>query len=113
MLFSLGKLQPWCELDIIVMAVIPCISFVADEAASHFIFNQSDVVSAIGTFAVGLIGNIYSHMFGETAFTVIVTVLVSVRDASFWAGSGWKLTSLSQVWFTSLQMHDHRVRQWN
>ena len=30
-----------------------------------------------------------------------VLVLVPVRDASFWVGSGWKVTSLFQVWFVT------------
>ena len=38
------------------------------KAANHFIFNRSDVVSAIGAFVVGLLGNIYSRIFGGTAF---------------------------------------------
>lgn len=102
-LLSLANLQPWRELDIVVMVVISCISYVANKAANHFIFNRSDVVSAIGAFAVGLLGNIYSRTFGGTAFTVMVTgvlFLVPVRDACFfWVGSVWKadLTHL-QVW---------------
>jgi hypothetical protein len=81
-LSSLGNLQPWHELDLVVMVVISCISFAANKAANHFIFNRSDIVSAIGAFAVGLLGNIYSRMFGGTAFTAMVTgvlFLVPVR----------------------------------
>ena len=88
-LLSLANLQPWHELDIVVMVVISCISYVANKAANHFIFNRSDVVSAIGAFAVGLLGNIYSRTFGGTAFTVMVTgvlFLVPVRDACFLGG---------------------------
>jgi uncharacterized membrane protein YjjB (DUF3815 family) len=67
------------------MVVISCISFAANKTANHFIFNRSDVVSAIGAFAVGLLGNVYSRRFGGTAFTAMVTgvlFLVPVR-ASF------------------------------
>jgi hypothetical protein len=81
-LSSLSNLQPWREMDLVVMVVISCVSFAANKAANHFIFNRSDVVSAIGAFAVGLLGNIYSRMFGGTAFTVMVTgvlFLVPVR----------------------------------
>lgn len=83
-LSSLSNLQPWRELDLTVMVVISCVSFAANKAANHFIFNRSDVVSAIGAFAVGLLGNVYSRMFGGTAFTVMVTgvlFLVPVRVA--------------------------------
>ncbi len=81
-LSSLSNLQPWRELDLAVMVIISCVSFAANKAANHFIFNRSDVVSAIGAFAVGLLGNIYSRMFSGTAFTVMVTgvlFLVPVR----------------------------------
>jgi uncharacterized membrane protein YjjB (DUF3815 family) len=84
-LSSLGNLQPWRSWDLIVMVVISCISFAANKTANHFIFNRSDVVSAIGAFAVGLLGNVYSRRFGGTAFTAMVTgvlFLVPVR-ASF------------------------------
>ena len=84
-LSSLGNLQPWRSWDLVVMVVISCISFAANKIANHFIFNRSDVVSAIGAFAVGLLGNIYSRRFGGTAFTAMVTgvlFLVPVR-ASF------------------------------
>ncbi len=81
-LSSLNNLQPWRELDLAVMVTISCVSFAANKAANHFIFNRSDVVSAIGAFAVGLLGNVYSRMFSGTAFTVMVTgvlFLVPVR----------------------------------
>jgi len=84
-LSSLSNLQPWRQLDLVVMVAISCISFAANKAANHFIFNRSDIVSAIGAFAVGLLGNVYSRMFGGTAFTVMVTgvlFLVPVRVVS-------------------------------
>jgi len=88
-LSSLSNLQPWRELDLVVMVVISCISFAANKAANHFIFNRSDIVSAIGAFAVGLLGNIYSRMFGGTAFTVMVTgVLFLVPSGLSQAGGG-------------------------
>ena len=68
------------------MVVISCISFAANKTANHFIFNRSDVVSAIGAFAVGLLGNVYSRRFGGTAFTAMVTgvlFLVPVRSFFF------------------------------
>lgn len=85
-LSSLGNLQPWRSWDLVVMVVISCISFAANKTANHFIFNRSDVVSAIGAFAVGLLGNVYSRRFGGTAFTAMVTgvlFLVPVRSFPF------------------------------
>lgn len=64
------------------MVVISCFSYAANKVADHFIFNRSDVVSAIGAFAVGFLGNVYSRKMGGTAFTSMVTgvlFLVPVR----------------------------------
>ncbi|KAI0029733.1 DUF1212-domain-containing protein [Vararia minispora EC-137] len=72
-LSSLANLQPWYNLDMVVMVVISCASYAANKAANHFIFNRSDVVSAIGAFVVGLLGNVYSRKFSGTAFTSMVT----------------------------------------
>ncbi|KAI9508342.1 hypothetical protein F5148DRAFT_1356167 [Russula earlei] len=72
-LSSMGNLQPWRSWDLVVMVIISCISFAANKTANHFIFNRSDVVSAIGAFAVGVLGNVYSRRFGGTAFTAMVT----------------------------------------
>jgi len=85
-LSSMGNLQPWRSWDLVVMVIISCISFAANQTADHFIFNRSDVVSAIGAFAVGLLGNVYSRRFGGTAFTAMVTgvlFLVPVRGSFF------------------------------
>lgn len=69
---SLSNDQPY-TLDLIVMVVISCISYAANKVADHFIFNRSDVVSAIGAFVVGVLGNLYSRRAGGTAFTSMVT----------------------------------------
>jgi uncharacterized membrane protein YjjB (DUF3815 family) len=50
------------------MVVVSCISFAANNTANHFIFNRSNVVSAMGTFAAGFLGNVYSRRFGGAAF---------------------------------------------
>ncbi|GBE79531.1 hypothetical protein BKA93DRAFT_830826 [Sparassis latifolia] len=72
-LSSLANLQPFWTVELVVMVVISCVSYAANKIANHFIFNRSDVVSAIGAFAVGLLGNIYSRRMGGTAFTSMVT----------------------------------------
>jgi hypothetical protein len=54
MLSSLANLQPvndWkSRRNLFVMVVISCASFATNKVANHFIFNHSDVVSAIGAF---------------------------------------------------------------
>lgn len=71
-LSSLNNEQPltW---DLVVMVVISCAAYAANKVAVHFIFNRSDVVSAIGAFVVGFLGNVYSRKMGGTAFTSMVT----------------------------------------
>ena len=46
--------------------------------------SDTDVVSAIGAFVVGFLGNVYSRKMGGTAFTSMVTgVLFLVPVSSF------------------------------
>ena len=72
-LSSLNNEQPPFTWDLIVMVVISCAAYAANKVANHFIFNRSDVVSAIGAFVVGFLGNVYSRKMGGTAFTSMVT----------------------------------------
>ncbi|KAJ7638977.1 DUF1212-domain-containing protein [Roridomyces roridus] len=72
-LSSLGNLQPLKSRQLVVMVVISCCSYATNKVANHYIFNRSDVVSAIGAFTVGVMGNVYSRKMGGTAFTSMVT----------------------------------------
>ncbi|KIM46053.1 hypothetical protein M413DRAFT_425953 [Hebeloma cylindrosporum] len=72
-LSSLANLQPFKSKQLPVMVIISCCSYASNKIANHYIFNRSDVVSAIGAFTVGLLGNIYSRKMGGTAFTSMVT----------------------------------------
>lgn len=55
------------------MVLISCASYTANTVANRHIFNRSDIVSAIGAFTVGLLGNIHSRGGKGTAFTSMVT----------------------------------------
>ncbi|KAK0490848.1 DUF1212-domain-containing protein [Armillaria novae-zelandiae] len=70
---SLANLQPLKSKQLPIMVAISCCSYASNKVANHYIFNRSDVVSAIGAFTVGLLGNIYSRKMGGTAFTSMVT----------------------------------------
>ncbi|KAH9943389.1 DUF1212-domain-containing protein [Epithele typhae] len=70
---SLNNMQPFWRRELVVMVTISCLAYAANKTADHFIFNRSDVVSAIGAFVVGILGNVYSRRFGGTAFTSMVT----------------------------------------
>jgi len=72
-LSSLSNLQPLRSKQLVVMVVISCCSYATNKVANHYIFNRSDIVSAIGAFTVGLLGNVYSRKMGGTAFTSMVT----------------------------------------
>ncbi|KAJ4478271.1 hypothetical protein J3R30DRAFT_3480285 [Lentinula aciculospora] len=73
LLSSLANLQPFRSKQLPVMVVISCASYASNKIANHYIFNRSDVVSAIGAFTVGVLGNAYSRKMGGTAFTSMVT----------------------------------------
>ncbi|KAG7096799.1 hypothetical protein E1B28_004208 [Marasmius oreades] len=70
---SLANLQPFKSKQLLVMVVISCCSYASNKVANYYIFNRSDVVSAIGAFTVGVLGNVYSRKMGGTAFTSMVT----------------------------------------
>ncbi|KNZ81564.1 hypothetical protein J132_00530 [Termitomyces sp. J132] len=72
-LSSLANLQPFKSKQLPVMVVISCASYASNKIANHYIFNRSDIVSAIGAFTVGVLGNVYSRKMGGTAFTSMVT----------------------------------------
>ena len=58
LLSSLANLQPFRSKQLPVMVIISCCSYASNKIANHYIFNRSDIVSAIGAFTVGLLGNI-------------------------------------------------------
>jgi uncharacterized protein Usg len=84
-LSSLANLQPWRSRQLPVMVMISCASYATNKIANHYIFNRSDIVSAIGAFTVGLLGNIYSRKMGGTAFTSMVTGVLFLVPVSFYS----------------------------
>lgn len=82
-LSSLANLQPLRSKQLPVMVVISCCSYASNKIANHYIFNRSDIVSAIGAFTVGLLGNIYSRKMGGTAFTSMVTGVLFLVPVSY------------------------------
>lgn len=82
-LSSLANLQPLKSKQLLVMVVISCASYASNKIANHYIFNRSDVVSAIGAFTVGVLGNAYSRKMGGTAFTSMVTGVLFLVPVCF------------------------------
>jgi hypothetical protein len=90
---SMWKLQPFLSKQLPVMVFISCCSYAANKgklsepyydrsmyscamiAANRYIFNRSDVVSAIGAFVTGILGNAYARIFRGTAYTAMVTAV--------------------------------------
>ncbi|KAG6821590.1 hypothetical protein H0H93_000099 [Arthromyces matolae] len=72
-LSSLANLQPFKSRQLPIMVLISCASYASNKIANHYIFNRSDIVSAIGAFTVGVLGNVYSRKMHGTAFTSMVT----------------------------------------
>ncbi|QRV77600.1 pheromone-regulated membrane protein [Ceratobasidium sp. AG-Ba] len=85
---SLWKLQPFRNKQLPIMVFISCASYAANKAANMFIFNRSDVVSAIGAFVTGLLGNAYARIFRGTAFTIMVTAVSFLVPSGIAAAGG-------------------------
>ncbi|KDN52600.1 DUF1212-domain-containing protein [Tilletiaria anomala UBC 951] len=87
LLLCMHNQQPWKSKELPVMIIIACIGFACNLLANHFIFSRSDVVSAIGSFIIGILGNAYSRIFRGTAFTAMaVAVLFLVPSGMSMAG---------------------------
>lgn len=83
--FSL--LHPFKSREVPVSVVIACVGYGVNLLANHYIFGRSDVVSAIGSFVIGLLGNVYSRVCNATAFTAMtVAVLFLVPNGLAMAG---------------------------
>jgi hypothetical protein len=93
-LSSLANLQPFRSKQLPVMVIISCCSYASNKIANHYIFNRSDVVSAIGAFTVGLLGNIYSRKMGGTAFTSMVTGVLFLVPVSIYPGPHLSILTL-------------------
>ncbi|KAG8890577.1 hypothetical protein FRB98_007131 [Tulasnella sp. 332] len=86
---SAGNGQPFRSKQLPVMVIISCASFAANDAASRFIVNRSDVVSAIGAFVVGILGNLYSRITKTgTSFTSMVTGVLFLVPSGIAATGG-------------------------
>ena len=55
------------------MIIISCAAYTTNKVATHYIFNHSDVVSAIGAFTVGIMGSIWAKNSKGSGFACMVT----------------------------------------
>ncbi|EGG10445.1 uncharacterized protein MELLADRAFT_33673 [Melampsora larici-populina 98AG31] len=89
---SLWNLQPLRSRQMPVMVIIACAGWVCNYFANQFIFDRSDVVSFLGAFAIGLMGNMYSRVFKGTAFTSMVTGVLFLVPSGIAAAGGLAMT---------------------
>lgn len=55
------------------MVFFSCCAYAANRSASLVLPGRTDIISAVGAFVIGLLGNIYSRVVRGTAFTSMVT----------------------------------------
>ena len=92
LLLCMHNLQHWKSREIIVMIIIACVGFACNMLANHFIFSRSDVVSTIGSFVIGILGNVYSRVFRGTAFTAMAVAVLFLVPSGMSAAGGLAMT---------------------
>lgn len=65
---SLWNLAPIRSRQFPVTIVIACIGWLCNKLANTYIFGRSDIVSFLGAFVVGVLGNLYSRILGCASF---------------------------------------------
>ena len=95
---SMSNMQPVRSVNMISMVVISCISYAANKLATRYVFENSEVVSVVGAFVTGILGNLYALKFGGSAFTMMVTgVLFLVPSGLSAASSNEGMTAGSSI----------------
>ncbi|GAA5887013.1 hypothetical protein JCM6882_009415 [Rhodosporidiobolus microsporus] len=87
-LSSLANMQPLRSRELPVMVFIAVVGYIANRAATTFIFDRSDVVSFIGATVIGLLGNLYSRVFNGTSFTAMATGVLFLVPGGIAAAGG-------------------------
>ncbi|GAA5872386.1 hypothetical protein JCM16303_004503 [Sporobolomyces ruberrimus] len=85
---SLANMQPLRSRELPVMIFIAVVGYVANRAATMFIFERSDIVSFIGATVIGLLGNLYSRLFNGTSFTAMATGVLFLVPGGIAAAGG-------------------------
>ncbi|THV06006.1 DUF1212-domain-containing protein [Dendrothele bispora CBS 962.96] len=89
---SLSNLQRFRSVQLPVMVFFSCCAYAANKAASLALPGRTDLVSAIGAFVIGLLGNLYSRVIGGTAFTSMVTGVLFLVPSGIAQGGGLNQT---------------------
>ncbi|WVW86552.1 hypothetical protein I302_108602 [Kwoniella bestiolae CBS 10118] len=76
----------WRSRDILVMTAVACAGYVVNFFLSQQL-DQTNVVSAVSAFTLGILGNLYSRLGGGSAFpSMVVGILLIVPNAIAAAG---------------------------
>ncbi|WWD16285.1 hypothetical protein CI109_100711 [Kwoniella shandongensis] len=76
----------WRSKDMVVMVLVGCAGYTVNFFLTKQI-DQSNVVSAVSAFTIGILGNLYSRIWGGSAFpSMVVGILLEVPNAIAAAG---------------------------
>ena len=70
---SLSNLQSYRSWQLLIMVAFSCCAYAANKAATLYLSDRGDIVSAAGALVIGILGNFYSRLVRGTAFTSMVT----------------------------------------
>ncbi|KII94210.1 hypothetical protein PLICRDRAFT_102260 [Plicaturopsis crispa FD-325 SS-3] len=99
---SLSNLQSFRSRHLPVMVLFACCSYAANKAASIYLKDRGDIVSAAGALVIGILGNTYSRVVRGTAFTSMVTGVLFLVPSGIAQGGG-----LTQTYSTSAAQYSN------
>ncbi|KAF9473132.1 DUF1212-domain-containing protein [Pholiota conissans] len=91
---SMRNRAPWYQKEIVLLVLIASAGWVTNYYTGRRFVGQSDIIAAVGAFAVGFISNLYSRIFSGNAFVVMITGILFQLPSGL--GSGGLLSYASQ-----------------
>ncbi|CAA7264465.1 unnamed protein product [Cyclocybe aegerita] len=73
MFLSMRNQAPWNKREMPLLIAIASTGWVTNYFTGKKFSGQSDIIAAVGAFAVGLVANIYARIFSGNAFVVMIT----------------------------------------
>jgi uncharacterized membrane protein YjjP (DUF1212 family) len=87
LVLSLRNQQPLLTKELPIMVAIACAGWVTNHFSQLAFPNRSDIISALGSFCVGLLGNLYGRFFSNGAsFPVMVVGILFQLPSGLSAG---------------------------
>ncbi|KDR66937.1 hypothetical protein GALMADRAFT_258828 [Galerina marginata CBS 339.88] len=91
---SMRNQAPYNRKEMPLLVAIACAGWVTNYFVGRRYVGQSDIIAAVGAFAVGLISNLYARIFSGNAFVVMITGILFQLPSGL--GSGGLLSYASQ-----------------